>query len=155
MADFIIESLSSDLKEQLEQNIAKLHGNPVTTVIADGKPGYPCRFSLKDAKVGEALYLFSHSPFSMANPYRETGPVFVRKNAAPASLAVNEIPEIALARSIIVRAYSAAGTMVSASPAESDEIAATIRALFQDKAVEFVHLRAVVTGCFLCEARRA
>jgi hypothetical protein len=155
MNDFVIETISGRLQQGLKQGVNQVLGNPVTTVVADAKPGYPCRLSLEDAEVGEELYLFSHSPFPMANPYRETGPVYVRKNAAPASLAVNEIPEIALARSIIVRAYSAAGTMVSASPAASDEIVATIRALFQDKAVEFVHLRAAVTGCFLCEARRA
>ena len=155
MSDFIIEPISSPVHDSLKQGASEMHGNPVQKVIADSKPGYPCRLSLEDAEVGEELYLFSHAPFAAANAYRETGPVFIRKNAIPASLAVNELPDIALARSIVVRAYSAAGTMISATQAETREIANTIRLAFRDETVEFVHLRAVVTGCFLCEARRA
>ena len=155
MSDFIIEPISGLVQQSLPECTGPIEGNPVVTVTADGKPGYPCRISLQDAEVGEELYLFSHSPFSAANPYRETGPVLVRKNAIPASLDVNELPEIALARSIVVRAYSAVGTMLSATPTQSSEIVKTIQTVFEDKAVEFAHLRATATGCFLCEARRA
>ncbi len=155
MADFIIEPLSNELKEQLEQGTTELLGNPVTTVIADAKPGYPCRLSLEDAEPGEALYLFSHTPFSCANAYRETGPVFIRKNAKPAKLPINELPDVAYARSIIFRAYDSEGTILSASPAEAGDLSGTLGRLLDDKHVDFVHLRAVVSGCFLCKARRA
>jgi len=155
MSDFVIEPISSQLQQSLLQGTDRLQGNPVETVVVDASPGYPCRISLQDAQVGEELYLFSHTPFTTASAYRETGPVFVRKNAVAASLNVNELPDIALARSIVVRAYDGAGTMLAASAAESGEIANTIQDFFRDEAVEFVHLRAAVSGCFLCEARRA
>ena len=154
MSDFIIEPIASQVQQSLLTGPGRIEGNPVVTVTADGKPGYPCRISLQDAEVGEKLYLFSHSPFSTANPYRETGPVFVRKNANPAVLEKNQIPEVAKSRSIVVRAYDAVGTMVAASQAETGDIADTIKNFFAEEAVEFVHLRAVVSGCFLCEARR-
>ena len=108
MSDFIIEPVSSLVLQTLEQGATSLHGNPVETVTIDSNPGYPCRLSLEDARKGEEVYLFSHSPFTGANAYRETGPVFIRKNAVPAALGVNELPEIALARIIVVRAYNSA-----------------------------------------------
>jgi hypothetical protein len=155
MSDFLIEPISSLVQQTLQQGATQLHGNPVETVIADANPGYPCRLSLLDAQEGEELYLFSHSPFSAANAYRETGPVFIRKNAIPADLKINELPEVALARSVVVRAYDGAGSMLAARPVESGEVATTIREFFSDKAVENVHLRAIASGCFLCSARRA
>jgi len=154
MSDFIIEPVSSLVLQTLEQGATSLHGNPVETVTIDSNPGYPCRLSLEDARKGEEVYLFSHSPFTGANAYRETGPVFIRKNAVPAALGVNELPEIALARSIVVRAYNSAGTMLAATPVETAEISATIQDLLDDESVECVHLRATASGCFLCSARR-
>ena len=155
MSDFIIEPIDSLVQQTLEAGATHLHGNPVETVIADASPGYPCRLSLQDARVNEEMYLFSHSPFSSANAYRETGPVFIRRDAIPASLEVNELPETAMARRIVVRAYNGAGRMLAATPAETTEISATIQDFLDDEAVEVVHLRATVSGCFLCEARRA
>ena len=154
MPDFIIEPISARWQQQLQQGTEQIENNPVIKVAADAKPGYPCRLSLQDAEPGEGLFLFSHSPFSTASPYRETGPVFVRENAKPAVLGANQVPEIAKARSIVVRAYDAGDMMVAARQAEAHEIADTIREFLRDESVEFVHLRAVVSGCFLCAARR-
>lgn len=155
MSDFVIEPISSLVQETLQLGATQLHGNPVETVIADSKPGYPCRLSLEDADEGEEIYLLSHSPFDSANPYRETGPIFVRKNAVPAALGVNELPQIALARSIVVRAYNSEGKMLAANPMETSQISQTIQKFLDDEAVEYIHLRAASCGCFLCSARRA
>jgi len=155
MSDFVIRPLAGELLEQLNNGTTVFNGNPVKSVRADASPGYPCRLSLKDAAPGEELFLVSHSPFTSANPYRETGPVFIRKNAQTAKLVANQLPEIVLARQVVVRAYDSTGTMLAAEPAQGSEAASQIRKFLADPEVEFVHIRAALSGCFLCEARRA
>jgi len=154
MTDFLIRPVSRELLEQLQSGLASLNGNPVSTVLADAKPGFPCRLSLQDAEPGEELFLVSHCPFNSANPYRETGPVFIRKKAQTAKLAINQLPEIVRSRQVVVRAYDAAGTLIDAEPSPGDEAAFIIQQFLANPGVEFVHIRAAITGCFLCEARR-
>lgn len=60
--------------------------------IADAKPGHPCRVSLQDAGVGDELIVFHYPHHDVASPHRASGPVFVRKNARAAQLAINELP---------------------------------------------------------------
>jgi len=154
MSDFLIRPISSELLEQLQSGLSSLNGNPVNSVLADAKPGYPCRLSLQDAEPGEELFLVSYSPFSKANPYRETGPVFIRKNGRVADLEINQLPAIVRSRQVVVRAYDATGTLVAAEPSQGNEASHQIQQFLADPGVEFVHIRAAITGCFLCEARR-
>ncbi len=39
---------------------AALAAEGVVRVVADGKPGYPCRVTLEDAEPGEALLLLNY-----------------------------------------------------------------------------------------------
>ncbi len=49
---------------------SELAGRGMTRVVADSKPGYPCRVSLEDAEPGERLILlpFEHQPAH--SPYK-------------------------------------------------------------------------------------
>jgi Protein of unknown function (DUF1203) len=48
------------------------------------EPGSPCRISLEDAQPGESLLLLAFEHQAAASPYRSSGPIFVRENAAKA-----------------------------------------------------------------------
>ena len=62
--------------------------------VADVKPGFPCRVSLRDADTGERVILvpFKHQPGK--TPYHAVGPIFVRETAEVRELAENEVPEV-------------------------------------------------------------
>ena len=59
----------------------ELEARGMRRMIADEKPGFPCRVSLEDAEPSERVLLtnFEHQPAH--SPYRATGPIFVRENA--------------------------------------------------------------------------
>ena len=71
---------------------AELHERSAKWLVADSKPGYPCRVTLADAEIGDRVLAVSFIHHDVQSPYRASGPVFVREIGQTASLAINEIP---------------------------------------------------------------
>src|SRR5690348_515654 len=91
-------------------------GQPVKRVVATG--GEPCRDVLRRAREGEELILASFSPFKLAGPYKEYGPVFLLANPSNEpvvrdTLPLNEATPY-LREQFVIRAYSAAEEIVDA-----------------------------------------
>jgi hypothetical protein len=124
-------------------------------MIADKKPGYPCRVSLQDAEIGEEMLLlpFAHHPVD--SPYQASGPIYVRKNAPAVSWPVNQIPPMLPHRLLSVRAYSAEGMMLESNVTEGRTITETLRKCFQNPSVDYVHIHNAKAGCYNCLVRRA
>ena len=45
--------------------------------VSDGS-AVPCRHCLSDVAAGEPFLILAHRPFPEAQPYAETGPIFLR-----------------------------------------------------------------------------
>lgn len=134
----------------------ELAARDIKRVFADSTPGYPCRVSLADAEIGEELLLlpFEHQPAH--SPYRSSGPIFVRKSAAPARIDPGAMPDYVRTRPLIsVRAYDAAHLMIDASVCAGHEAAAQIQHMFANPAVAYIHLHNAKRGCFSCTVNRA
>ncbi|WP_331716765.1 DUF1203 domain-containing protein [Stenotrophomonas sp. MMGLT7] len=56
-------------------------------MVAAAAPGFPCRVSLEEARVGEELLLLHHMHQPAHAPYRAAGPIYVRRGAVAARLA--------------------------------------------------------------------
>jgi len=140
------------LFERSDEELAALGARSMTV---DEKPGFPCRVSLKDGEVGETVVLLSYAHHDVDTPYRGTGPIFVRKNAEEARLAPGEIPEMLWQRLLSVRAYDAQAMLVASTVIEGSELDATIRRLFEDRAVSYLHLHNAKPGCYNCCVVRA
>lgn len=123
--------------------------------IADSRPGYPCRVSLRDADIGESLILLSHEHHPVAGPYRAGGPIYIRLGAKAAVLRVNEVPEVVRGRLISIRAYDAQGELRSAGVAEGNAMEPLIHACFADESVAYLHLHNAKPGCYSCRVNRA
>ena len=123
-------------------------------VIADRKPGFPCRVSLVDADIGEELLLlpFEHQPAS--SPYRSSGPIFVRKAAMRAVLDPGIIPDYVRTRSMSVRVYDAAHQMIDAVVCPGSEAARVLDRMFARADAAYIHLHNANRGCFSCAVRR-
>ena len=50
-------------------------------VVADKKPGFPCRITLEDANPGESLILTNYVSHDVATPYRTAYAIYVREAA--------------------------------------------------------------------------
>lgn len=124
-------------------------------MIVDRKPGFPCRISLVDAEVGEEVLLLPYVHHNTSSPYRGSGPIYIRKNARPASLAVNEIPGMLLHRLLSVRAYDSAGMMQQALVLNGSELPMAIHELFANKQIAYLQIHNAGPGCFNCQVNRS
>jgi hypothetical protein len=123
-------------------------------IVVDEKPGAPCRVSLVDAEPGETVLLLHFVHHDVDTPYRASGPIFVRESACTASPGVNELPEMVLARPQSVRAYDRSGMLVASDVVEGAALAASVRRMFADERVHYLHLHNARPGCFNCRVER-
>ncbi|MCC7506873.1 MAG: DUF1203 domain-containing protein [Saprospiraceae bacterium] len=156
MSDFQISALPAGAFEDFfAKTDAELAQLGARRVLADKKPGCPCRVSLSDAEPGEELLLLHYLHHDTGSPYQASGPVFVRKNASTARPGVNEIPPFLLHRLLSVRGYDEGGMMVSALVCEGVELASRLHELFANRKIAYIHVHNAKPGCFNCAVYRA
>lgn len=154
--NFQITALREEAFQHLfHQSDAELSAAGIRRMIVDTKPGFPCRVSLQDAEIGEEVILLAYQHHAPESPYRSSGPIFVRKNASTARLAVNEIPAMLIHRLLSVRAYDSNAMMVNAEVVEGKVLSGTIHKFFMDPSVDYIHIHNAKPGCFNCCVTRA
>jgi hypothetical protein len=121
-------------------------------VVADAKPGFPCRVSLADAEPGDTLILVNYEHLAGDTPYRATHAIYVRENAVRAEPAPGEVPEVLRRRLLSVRAYGTDHMMRDADVIDGEDTAATLTRMFADPEVAFVHLHNAKPGCYAARA---
>ncbi|WP_281560550.1 DUF1203 domain-containing protein [Thalassomonas sp. RHCl1] len=120
----------------------------------DEHPGYPCRVSLIEAKVGEQVLVLPYNHHDVDSPYRASGPVFVRLNAQTHLPAINEIPEVVQHRLLSLRAYNSEHMMIDAIVIPGRELKAAIETMFAREQVNYLHIHNANPGCFSCAVQR-
>ncbi|WP_374356941.1 DUF1203 domain-containing protein [Chitinimonas sp.] len=142
--------------ERLRQTVLDDLGQPIERHIAEG--GEPCRDALRRARAGEALILASYTPFALANPYKEFGPVFVLAEAA-ASPVLERLPMGAdgdyFGDQFVLRAYSSDQRIVDAQVVTLAQAEDYLQTLLARPAVAFVLARFAGYGCYGCRIERA
>jgi len=134
---------------------AALAGLGVVRVIADSKPGFPCRVTLEDAEPGESLLLLNYEHLPVANPYRSRHAIFVREGAETLARHMDEIPEQLAARLLSVRAFDRYAMMTNADVVDGKDLEMTINRFFDDPTTEFLHVHNAKRGCFAARVDRA
>ena len=124
-------------------------------IKVDVCPGYPCRVSLEDAKVGERVLAVTFMHHKANTPYQSSGPIFVREKAKQAITEVNEIPHMLQHRLLSIRGYSSEGIMLEAEIAEGAMLEKLISSMFQNPEIEYIHIHNAKPGCFNCSVVRA
>jgi hypothetical protein len=134
---------------------AELVQRGMTRMTADEKPGFPCRVSLEDAGPGERLILlpFEHQPAH--SPYRASGPIFVREQAAKPFNEVDVVPPVLRGRMLSLRAYDATDCIVEADVVAGDDVEQAIARFFARDDVSYIHIHNAKRGCFACRIERA
>ncbi len=154
--DFQITGLPAPLFAPLfTLSDAELARRRIVRRTADRVPGFPCRVSLLDARVGETVLLLSFEHLPVAGPYRSRHAIFVREGAIQAHLAVNEVPEVLQSRLLSVRAFDAAGMMVGADVVQGGELAPAIACMLDIDAARFLHVHYAKPGCYAARVDRA
>lgn len=127
----------------------------VVRMIADAKPGYPCRVTLEDAEPGDAVLLVNHEHLPVDTPYRSRHAIFVADGAEQAARYEDTIPEQLRIRLLSVRAFDADGMMIDAEVLEGSGLEAEIERLFADPRAAYLHVHNARRGCFAARVDRA
>ena len=135
-----------------DQELAS-HG--AARMTADGRPSFPCRVQLDDAKAGETLLLVNHVSHEGNNPYRASHAIFVSESATKAAVYVDEIPPALARRILSLRAFDRRGLMTDAALAQPGEADAAIRRLLVDEQVDHIDAHNATRGCFAARIERS
>ena len=133
---------------------AELATHGAIRMVADRRPGFPCRVSLRDADPGETVLLLNFEHLCAATPYRSRHAIFVRQNATEACLQVNEVPEVLLTRLLSVRAFSHGGMMLDADVMQGRGLAPAIERMLNMPHVDYLHVHNAKPGCFAARVDR-
>ena len=156
MNDFRLVGLAREPFAPLfEMTDEQLAARSIRRVVADHKPGFPCRISLVDAEPGEELLLLPYCHQPADSPYQASGPIFIRSGARQRIADPSEVPPYVSGRLISVRGYDERHFIVDAEVCEGANVDATIRRMFESTEVRYLHLHNAKRGCFSCRVERA
>ncbi|WP_298772828.1 DUF1203 domain-containing protein [uncultured Shewanella sp.] len=154
--NFLIKALNMDIfYEYMLKDDEELSFSHASWLTVDATPGYPCRVSLTDAKIGENVLVVSFCHHNVSSPYRAYGAIFVREKATMAVLDINEVPEMLRCRILSIRAYNAETFMIGAEVISGEKLEFAIDRQFQNRDVEYIHIHNANPGCFNCSVYRA
>lgn len=153
--DFQISALAAEEFAQLfGQNEATLAQAGIKRMIADTRPGFPCRVSLREAEVGEPVLLLNYEHLQGASPYRSRHAIFVREGAETAVLPANDIPESLRIRLLSVRAFSIEDMLVDADVVHGSELDDTMVRMLGNPGASYLHIHNAKPGCYAARVDR-
>ncbi|BBN82236.1 hypothetical protein PA25_22210 [Pseudoalteromonas sp. A25] len=123
-------------------------------MIVDEEPGYPCRVSMQDAKIGERVLFLPYWHHNVDSAYKAMGTILVREFAQTAQLGINEVPQMLEHRLLSIRAYDATNMMIAHDICEGSELKLKLQVPFANPSVEYIHLHYASPGCFCCKVSR-
>jgi hypothetical protein len=138
----------------LNQSDAELRTIGARRMVADKKPGFPCRVSLVDAEPGEEVLLVNFTHHDVHSPYHGDGPIFIRVKAETIKLEVSEVPAMIRSRLLSIRGYDSAGMMLIADVVDGSELEEHLGRFFRDPSVEYIHIHNARPGCYNCRVDR-
>jgi hypothetical protein len=119
----------------------------VRRVRIESKHAAPCRISLDDAEVGEAVLLLNYDHQPANTPYRQQGPIFVRESEQRFDR-VGVIPPALARRPLSLRGFDGEDMMIEADLVEGAEAAQLIQRFFANPNVAYVHAHYARRGCY-------
>jgi hypothetical protein len=153
--NFKIKALNeNEFEEYFKLDDIELEKRGAIRMIVDKFPGFPCRVSLEDAKVGEAVILLPYQHHKTYSPYQASGPIFIRVRAKTPTLDTNEIPIMLNHRLLSLRGYDKNGIMKGASLTEGDVLNEHIIKTFDNEEIAYIHIHNARPGCYNCLVER-
>jgi hypothetical protein len=152
---FRIAGLDPDLFADLHSlPDAALAERSMQRVRIEAKHAAPCRISLDDAEIGEAVLLLNYDHLPADTPYRQQGPIFVRETRTRCDV-TDVIPPAMARRTLSLRGFDVEHMMIEADLVEGAEAAVLIERFFANPKVDYIHAHYARRGCFAAAIRRA
>jgi hypothetical protein len=150
-----VRGIPTNAVERLRAGGLDANGQPALVAIAEGSRN-PCRHCLQLIAEGEEMLVLSYRPFAHAQPYAETGPIFLHRQDCPRYEASQLPVWIAQMTPAIIRGYDRndwikyeTGAVVS-----GNELGVESEKILADGTTAYVHIRSRF-NCFQCRVERA
>ncbi|KAB7615310.1 DUF1203 domain-containing protein [Amylibacter sp. SFDW26] len=130
------------------------NANAVLETVTES-PGYPCRVSLADAKVGETILLVNYSHLPEASPYQASHAIYVRKDIPSVKLEPDTIPDVISSRLISIRAFDNNHMMQRADVVDGKILKGQLEEILAEGTISYIHLHNAKQGCFAAKVTRA
>lgn len=144
-----ITALPTEIVRALQDGGPDAHGQTPERSVSDGGAN-PCRHCLKYIPAGAEMLILAHRPFPAAQPYAETGPIFLCADHCQRHQG-DDLPEVLeRAPDYLIKGYSAGHRIVYGTGIviPQAEMMARAEAIFADERVEYVHIRSSRNNCY-------
>ena len=157
MMKLMFKALPTELVRNFQGGALDANGQQPERAISDGS-GNPCRHCLTEIPSGDSMLILSFKPFTEANPYSESGPIFLCESACTRYADSNELPEMLAGwEKALIRGYNANGRIVygTGSVVSMQDVPKAASQIFEDEQVSYIHLRSSSYNCYQCRVDRA
>ncbi|MCH8493921.1 MAG: DUF1203 domain-containing protein [Idiomarina sp.] len=129
----------------------------IVQMIADEKPGFPCRLSLRDAEKGDTVLLLNYNHLPKPGPYQSSHAIFICKNGVKESQLpeADTVPPMIARLNLSLRAFDAEQMMLDGRLCQGTEADEIIRELLAMPNCAYVHIHSASRGCYLAVAQRS
>jgi hypothetical protein len=123
--------------------------------VADAPNALPDRITMCDAEPGDTMILLNHVYQPANSAYHGTHAIFVKEGATEAYDAVDEIPPVMAHRLLSLRGFNESDKIADGRVVPGSEAAETIKAMFANPAIRYIHAHNAAHGCFSGRIDRA
>lgn len=152
--DLHVSGIPTAHVEALRRGAPDANGQPALERTAEGLAN-PCRHCLQLIAEGDTKLVLAYRPFAAPQPYAETGPIFLHRDACERYVAAALPAWFVFLEPAIVRGYGVddwirydTGQVVAGA-----ELDAISRAILADPTIAYVHIRSKY-NCFQCRVDR-
>lgn len=145
-----ITALATKTARQLQNGGTDAHGQRPERALSDGG-GNPCRHCLRHIPKGAEMLILAHRPFAAAQPYAETGPIFLCATECSRHEGA-ETPEILTSSpDYLIKGYSNKDRIVYGTGIiiPQPEMLQQAQEILANARVAYVHIRSSRNNCFL------
>ncbi len=156
MTDVTFNAMPTDQVRALQSGGLDANGLPPEKAVSPGG-AYPCRHCLHFIPEGEDMLILAHRPFPDAQPYAESGPIFLCAKECERWHGEGRPPILQReGEARLLKGYSPDNRIVYGlgkvvEPEEIEERALTV---LNDPRVAYVHVRSSTNNCFTCRIDR-
>ncbi|WP_149140367.1 DUF1203 domain-containing protein [Gemmobacter caeruleus] len=156
MTDLCFMPLPSDAVRALRAGGPDAHGQPAERTRATGA-GNPCRHCLDFIPEGQEMLILAWRPFPAAQPYAETGPIFLCAQDCAAWDGPGVPPILRSSPDYLLKGYGADWRICygTGRVVPQAELVAYARALLARPEIAFVDVRSARNNCFQTRILRA
>jgi hypothetical protein len=133
---------------------AELRARGAVRRIVDAENSFPCRVSLTDAKLGEAVVLTHYEHHAVDSPFRSSYAIYVRAGEETYE-AIDEVPAQLRRRLLAVRAFDEDAMLIGAEIVDGGALEGAVERLFADARAAYLHLHFAKPGCYAARVDRA